>query len=162
IGFHAQPVQAAILREEKPVESSVVLEPGKQAGRHQRLLMNEHDVRRLRRQSASGPARKIWEWRPRRGLYQLSTHQRAPRLAPRREKCGNKGFVLGEESNRTTPPVGWRLKCPRRRNRSDQGQARSQTRESCRIEAPSQYRRDCRDYESCKSCDHVAAIITPQ
>ena len=83
VGFHAQPVQPTVAGKEKLVESAVVLELGKQTGWHQRLLVNEHDVRRLRRWRALGLARKVGECRSRRGFHQLSTHESAPSLTPR-------------------------------------------------------------------------------
>src|SRR6478609_2404047 len=54
------------------------------------------------------------------------------------------------------------LECHRHANRGDQGQARSQTREPRRIEAPSQRHQDCGGHESSKKSDNVAAIIAPQ
>ena len=51
---------------------------------------------------------------------------------------------------------------PQRSHLRGPHEARSQTREPCRVEAPSQRRQDCRGRERRKNSDNVAAIIAPQ
>ena len=69
---------------------------------------------------------------------------------------------MREQSKRAALSAGLTLEYPRHPNRGNQGQARSQTREPCRIEGPSQRRQDCGGHESAKKSDNVAAIIAPQ